>query len=96
MPSSFFRSGMLRLLERSCKVLNSHVTSLTRRHKETMRHINGAENQAPIVNGEISNKKKVSKVSIDQAVVLEQEKLFDRSQKILQKVKHFGVHNNNQ
>ncbi|KAG0627876.1 hypothetical protein M758_2G235000 [Ceratodon purpureus] len=96
MPSSFFRSGMLRLLERSCKVLNSHVTSLTRRHKDTMRHINGTENQAPVVNGEIPKKKKGSKVSISQEAVAKLENQLDKSEKVLQNVKHLGVHNSNQ
>lgn len=94
MPSSFFRSGMLRLLERSCKVLNSHVTSLTKRHKESMRHVN-IENQAPTVNGEIPNKKKFS-MFIDQEAGAKQEKRFDKSQKAIRNVKHLGLHNSNQ
>jgi hypothetical protein len=94
MPSSFFRSGMLRLLERSCKVLNTHVTSLTKRHKENMRHVN-SENQAPIVNGDFSNKKKNSKVTIDQKALAQQEKQFDKCQKILQNVKQLDVQHSN-
>lgn len=91
MPSSFFRSGMLRLLGRSCKVLNSHLTSLTNRHKVSKRHIN-AENQAPMGNGETRAKETCSKIGVDQESVGKQEK----GQKPLQNVTQSGLYNSKQ
>jgi len=70
------------------------VTSLTKRHKENMRHVN-SENQAPNVNGEFSNKKKISKMTIDQKALAQQEKKFDKCQETLQNVKQLGVEHSN-
>jgi len=85
---------MLRLLERSCEVLDTHVTSLTKRHKKKLRHIN-SENQAPVGNEEFPNKERNSKVTIDQKAVTQEEKHLDKTPKTLQNAKQLSVQHSN-